>query len=73
MDENAVVRELPCLECQEYRAMRVRARLGGVVLAVQRGETLPALSTHDLLRGCCRTDEATSSITILGMPRGISW
>ena len=74
MDENAVLRELPCLECQEFRAMRVRARLGAVVLAVQRGETLPALSTHDLLHGCCqRTDEATSSITILGMPSAISW
>ena len=35
MDENAVLRELPCLECQELRAMRVRARLGGVVLAIK--------------------------------------
>jgi hypothetical protein len=51
--------------------MRVRARLGAVVLMAQRGETLPALSTHDLLRGCCkRTDEATSSVTILGILRG---
>jgi hypothetical protein len=64
MDENAVLRELPCLECQEFRAMRVRARLGAVVLALQRGETLPAQSARDLLRGCCkRADEATSSVT----------
>jgi hypothetical protein len=66
MDENAVRRELPCLECQQYCAMRVRARLGAVVLAVQRGETSPTLSVHDLLQGCCqRGDEATSSITFL--------
>src|SRR5262249_489253 len=57
MDENAVLRELPCLECQELRAMRVRARLGAVVLALQRGETLPAQSARDLLRGCCKSDD----------------
>jgi hypothetical protein len=66
MDENAILRELPCLECQEFRAMRARARLGAVVLAVQRGETLPVLPARDLLRGCRkRADEATSSITFL--------
>ena len=53
MDENAILRELPCLECQQYCAMRVRARLGAVVLAIQKGETLPALATRELLRGCC--------------------
>jgi hypothetical protein len=63
MDENAVLRELPCLECQELRAMRVRARIGAVVLAARRGETLPALSERDVLHGCCkRDDEATSSV-----------
>jgi hypothetical protein len=56
---------IPCLECQELRAMRVRARIGTVVLAARRGDTLPALSERDLLRGCCkRADEAASSVTI---------
>jgi hypothetical protein len=63
MDENAVLRELPCLECQELRAMRVRARIGAVVLAARKGETLPTPLDRDLLRGCCkRADEATSSV-----------
>jgi hypothetical protein len=68
MDENEVLREFPCLECQELRAMRIRARLGTVVLMARRGETLPALSTDDLLRGCCkRADEAaTFSVTLPG-------
>jgi len=41
MDENAVRRELPCLECQQYCAMRVRARLGAVVWRYSEGKRRP--------------------------------
>jgi hypothetical protein len=64
MDENAILRELPCLECQEFCAMRVRARLGAFALAVLAGEKLSALPARDqLLRGCCKIADEGTSIT----------
>jgi hypothetical protein len=56
--EDEIRTRLPCLECQHWRAVRMRALIGRVYLALERGEH-PALpfASGIPMTGCCKSDE----------------
>lgn len=43
---NAVYRELGCLACPHWKADAIRARIGAVYLAVERGESVTHRATR---------------------------
>jgi hypothetical protein len=51
-DINRVFTELPCLSCNDWRADRLKARIGEVYLLARDGKPLPKMDP--VLTGCCR-------------------
>lgn len=64
---NAVYRELGCLACPHWKADAIRARIGAVYLAVERGESVTLPSRDVLTRGCCRRGDDRSVVVMGGL------
>jgi hypothetical protein len=52
---------LPCLQCMDERAGRIRLRIGALYLTIEQQRRLPQVPPRDqLLQGCCKKIQSWS-------------
>jgi hypothetical protein len=66
--ENKVLTTLPCLcGCTDWRADRLRRRVGEFYLRSLAGEKLATPPLDVMLRGCCRDISPTDDLTVISI------